>query len=122
MKIYIGHSNGFDFKNELYIPIKQSNLNNEHTFFLPHEKSLELFPSLEYFKTKQVDIFIAETSYPSTGLGIELGWASSYTIPIVCIYKKGQKYSSSISAVTDKIIEYTNDNLVEVLGSIINAR
>lgn len=120
MNIYVGHSNGFDFKNELYIPLRQDRLNLEHTFFLPHEKSSALFSSQKFFKTGRVDLFIAEVSYPSTGLGIELGWASIYSIPIVCIYKQNHKYSNSISAVTDKIIEYTSNNLPDVLKSIIN--
>jgi hypothetical protein len=119
MKIYVGHSSGYDYQNELYKPIRASQLNNEYTFLLPHEKSTELFPSLEFFRTKQIDLFIAEVSYPSTGLGIELGQASLYAIPIVCIFKNGLKYSSSIAAVTNDVREYTEVNLIEVLENIV---
>ncbi len=72
MKIYIAHSRNFDFQNELYKPIRQSPLNNEHSFVLPHENSDEPFNSKEYLEDK-ADLLIAEVSDPATGLGIELG-------------------------------------------------
>ena len=36
MKIYIGHSNDFNFKEELYMPIINSKLNEENQFIFPH--------------------------------------------------------------------------------------
>ncbi len=55
---------------------------------------------------KHADLFIAETSYPSTGQGIELGWADSYGCPIVCIHKKGAGLSGSLQVVCKKFLEY----------------
>ena len=106
MKIYVTHSNSFDFKNELYIPLRNSNLNNIHSITLPHDNSSEQFNSKDYLK--KCDLVIAEVSFPSTGQGIELGWANLYDIPIVCVYKKGTKFSGSIKSVSNNFIEYEN--------------
>ena len=64
MKIQIGHSREFDFEKLLYTPLMQSNMFKEHTFVLPH--SGEVIDSFETLKN--VDIFVCEISYPSTGL------------------------------------------------------
>lgn len=34
MKIFVAHSSNFDFKNELYLPLRNSDLNNKHKIFL----------------------------------------------------------------------------------------
>ncbi len=51
---------------------------------------------------------IAEVSFPSTGLGIELGWASEAQCPILCISKQGSKVTSSLQFVCKNFIEYSN--------------
>ena len=51
---------------------------------------------------------IGECSYPSVGLGIELGWAFDDKIPIYCIHRKDKKISGSLSAITENIYEYTD--------------
>lgn len=114
MKIYISHSTSFDYKNEIYIPIRNSDLNNLHNIILPHEKSE--IPQITKDIIKSQDIIIAEVSYPSTGQGIELGWANIYERPIICFYKKGCKYSSSLKIISENIIEYTdvNDLLLKI--------
>jgi nucleoside 2-deoxyribosyltransferase len=104
MTIYVAHSSSFDFKNELYIPLRQSNILKKHDVILPHEHSSQLYNSKE--KLKECDLMLAEVSFPSTGLGIELGWANLYGVPIVCVYKKGNKPSSSLTAVTNAFFEY----------------
>lgn len=35
---------------------------------------------------KTCDLMIAEVSLPATGLGIELGWAKAFKVPILCMY------------------------------------
>ena len=102
MRIYISHSSEHDYINEIYNPIKNSNLNEINNFVLPHESKIT--------NTKDViansDLLIAEVSEPSTGQGIELGWADCFNTKILCIYKNGSKYSQSINFITDKFIEY----------------
>ena len=100
MKVYVGHSRQFDFKKELYEPLKQLN----HEFIFPHELSNESFNSKEALKT--VDLMIAEVSHPSTGLGIEIGWANAYGKRIILLYKKGSKVPSSLKNISSEFIEY----------------
>lgn len=115
MKIYIWHSQEFNFQEELYTPMRDSKLNLEYEILLPHE-----IPWESDFVTKNIiencDVMIAEVSFPSTGLGIELGWANSFERPIIGIYNKWAKVSSSLKMVCNALIEYTDkNNLIEVL-------
>ena len=120
MKIYVTHSTAFDFKKELYEPIRNSELNKKNQIALPHETSTELFNSKEYMKS--CNLIIAEVSYPSTGQGIELGWANLYNVPILAFYKSGSKPSGSIKAVTNTILEYKNtEELISLLERAITS-
>ncbi len=96
------------------MPIRQSELNKKHHIIFPHKKSKELFNSFEVIPT--CDLVIAEVSYPSTSLGIELGWAHKGGIKIICIYKKDTHISQSLKTVSKEFIEYTDsENLVDLL-------
>jgi len=70
LEIYITHSRDFDYKTELYTPLRNSSLNSQHRFILPHETN-------EFINSKEIiqrsNLVIAEVSYPATGVGIELG-------------------------------------------------
>lgn len=104
MNIYISHSGAYDYENELYKPIKESELAKTHHFFLPHEpENLDTDAKAEL---KHTDILVAESSFPSTGQGIELAQAEAAGVPIVCFYKTGSKPSGSLRFVTSEIIEY----------------
>lgn len=105
MKIFVPHSSNFDFKNELYLPIRNSVLNRQHTFILPQEHGKE---QITKDVIKNCDLVLAEVSYPSTGQGIELGWATIFNVPVICIYKEGQTYSSSLNFITNRFISYKN--------------
>lgn len=107
MKIYVSHSRSFDFQNELYKPLKESGLPIE--FIFPHEISAESFNSKELFESHGCDYILAEVSTPSTGQGIELGWADVYKIPMLCFYKSRTTPAGSLQVITDKIIEYKDD-------------
>ncbi len=103
MKIYVGHSSGFDFKRELYEPLGE--LAGDYEFVFPHKRDI-IDKSYEIIRT--CDLFLAEVSFPSTGMGIEIGWADGCNLPIVCIYKSGFKPSSALDCMTDNFIEYEN--------------
>ena len=103
-KIYISHSTSFDFKKELYQPLKKAGL--DYSFIYPHEKSSKPYPVKKLFLSKKCNLVIAEVSFPSTGQGIELGWANIFKIPIICIYQEGKKYSNSLEKLTQKFIAY----------------
>lgn len=112
MKIYISHSSEYDYINKIYNPIKSSNLIKSNIFFLPHEEKT--------VNTKDIiskcDLVIAEVSLPSTGQGIELGWADYTKTPILCMYEKGTKISSSLKYITNEFIEY--DSVEDMIKKI----
>ena len=55
-----------------------------------------------------MDLLVAESSFPSTGQGIELAQAKAAKVPIICFYKSDSKPSSSLRFVTNDIVEYTD--------------
>ena len=115
MKIYVSHSRDFNFTDELYRPIRGSLLNKSHTFILPHEDTRH-WNARETFK--DIDLLIAEVSFPSTGQGIEIGWASMLKVPILCVSKEGSKISASLKYVTDDLMTYANpeDLIAKIAG------
>ncbi|MCB9810948.1 MAG: hypothetical protein H6779_05085 [Candidatus Nomurabacteria bacterium] len=117
MKIYVSHSNQLDYENDLYIPIRQSRLNSEHKFVLPHEGGQNINSKEEI---KSSDLFIAEVSFPSTGSGIEIGWAESFGIPLLFIYKKGNKVPGSLKFLSGEFLEYENsDDFIEKITNYL---
>jgi hypothetical protein len=117
MNIIVTHSSGFDFKNELYKPIRESVLNSEHNFHLPQEKAEE---GVTKELIKNADLVFAEVSYPSTGQGIELGWANILETPIVCFHQAGKKPSNSLKYVTKNLIEYSSgEDLIQKLTDFL---
>ena len=110
MKIFVAHSSAFDFRAKLYEPIRASDLNAQHTFYLPQETGDE---EVTRELIKSCDLVLAEVSLPSTGMGIELGWADSFGIPILCMHEVGTTYSGSLEYVTKNIVTYASaDELI----------
>lgn len=117
MKIYIAHSRDFDYENELYLPLKNSNIFKGHELILPHDGN-NYKHDRDYYK--DIDLVIAEVSYPSIGLGIELGFLYDDNKRIYCIHKSNMKISSSINAVTENIYEYKNkEDMLNIVEDII---
>lgn len=114
MKIYVGHSTNFDYKNELYKPILESNLVNQNEFVFPHLNNN--YNSKEVIE--QSDLFIAEVSYPTLGLGIEIGRAEMNNKNILCIYKADAKISSSLKYVNVDLLSYENE--IDLVNKISN--
>lgn len=112
MKIYLCHASSFDYHNELYQPIKTSSLWPQHQFIFPH--ALHEKPSSSKDIISDCDLVIAEVSVPSTGLGIELGWAEVSGRSILCLYKKGMCVSSSLPIICKHFVEYESaDEMVK---------
>ena len=121
MKVYLAHSKKVDYINELYKPIKDAFFLKGYNFIFPHEKNSESLNGFDFYKT--IDIMVAEVSASGTGIGIELGFAYSLNIPIICFYKKGCKYANSINSVTKNIIEYESiDDLLFKLYILIDRK
>lgn len=118
MNIYISHSSKYDYASKIYEPIKKSNLNKANNFFLPHENKNNIVNTKDIISN--YDLVIAEVSLPATGQGIELGWADYAKTPILCIYEKGTKISSSLKFITNQFIEYENINdMINKMSSFI---
>jgi len=121
MDIYIAHSSNYDFINELYNPVKEIKFRPlDINFIFPH--LTDQFKNSKQLISKQIDLLIAEVSYPSTGLGIELGWANIANVPIYCIHKTDTKYSSSLNTISDKFYSYSSsEELKEIIRTIIES-
>ena len=118
MRIYVTHSKYFDFRKELYSPLRNSSLNSLHEIVLSHEKSDELFSSKDFIPT--CDVIIAEVSLRSTGQGIELGWANAANVPIICIYKQGTKPAGSLKAVSNIFLEYEDrEKMIQKIEEVL---
>ncbi|MDD2647076.1 MAG: hypothetical protein PHV78_03260 [Patescibacteria group bacterium] len=118
MKIFIAHSSNYDFKKELYEPLRDSSLDKEHKIILPQGKGFETI-------TRDVingcDLLVAEISYPSTGLGIELGWADVAKIPAIGVYKEGTRPSPAVNKMIKDFIIYNDaDDMINKLREYIS--
>lgn len=118
MKIYISHSSTLDYTHELYEPLKRADVFSQHKFILPHDKGNE------QVKTKIIiedaEVLPSEISYPSTGQGIELGWADAAGTRIVCFYREEADISSSIRFVCSQLVVYTDsDDLIRKMIEIL---
>jgi len=120
MNIYISHSSKYDYVTKIYEPIKKSDLSKTNNFFLPHENKNKIINTKDIISN--YDLVIAEVSLPATGQGIELGWADYSKTPILCIYEKGTKISSSLKFITNQFIEYEGieDMIVKISDYIRN--
>ena len=109
--IYVSHSTAFDFKNNLYNLLRQSKLNSQYKIVFPHENNLIPIDSQSIIKNSH--FVLAEVSYPSTGQGIELGWANLFNIPVLCLFREDKTYSDSLKFVSNKFFSYKNgDELI----------
>jgi hypothetical protein len=117
-KLYISHSSSFDYENELYKPIKNSDLFSEYEIILPHLNSKAQYltkAGLQEFK----GVF-AEVSYPSTGQGIELAWFQDADIPIFAVHQSDKSFSGALKFLTNNFNEYTTEfELVNLLDKFI---
>ncbi|GAB4144409.1 MAG: hypothetical protein OHK0017_02900 [Patescibacteria group bacterium] len=114
--IYLTHPKAMDYDNELYKPIRNSILNNKFNFVFPYEDDGMPYNSKELILNDNCQIVLAEVSEPSTGQGIELGWAIVKNIPIIAFYKPGSKVSNSVKMLVNSIFEYSDpEELVSAL-------
>lgn len=105
MKIYVGHSREYDYVHNLYEPLLNSNIAKEHEFVFPHYNNKE---ANSKDIVEESDLFIAEVSFASTGLGIEIGRAESKNKKILCVYDEQYKCPSSLKFVNVDVISYKN--------------
>jgi nucleoside 2-deoxyribosyltransferase len=103
MQIYLTHATCFNYQEELYKPLQHLVL-PQAKLILPHLNHTQAINSQHIIT--QSDLVIAEVSFASTGMGIELGWASLLNKPIYCVHRYNTQYSSSIKVITQQIMAY----------------
>jgi len=105
MNIFLSHSIKSEYQKELYLPLKKSELIEQHQIFFPHDQEIVV-------NTREIieksDLVLAEVSISATGQGIELGWANSAGVPIICFYKEGIIPAGSIKFIASKLFSYKN--------------
>lgn len=113
-----------DYETLLYAPILASHLHSTYNFVLPHlGRPNEQFQTKTLFESGFCKLVLAEVSLPSTGQGIELGWAEFLEIPITCLYKQGSSVSDSLKCVSSHFIEYKDsDDMVCEISKCLNDR
>jgi len=117
-KIYVTHSTAFNYQQELYQPIRQCDFLQQYEFILPHEFNEQPFNSKDAINS--CDLVVAEVSYPSTGQGIELGWANMLQKPVVCIYQRDKQISSSLKIITEVFEPYvTTEEMLRVIKGLL---
>ena len=106
MKILVAHAGNYDYKTELYEPLKRSVLAQEHTFIFPHDNENVEIETNSHIP--DAGLLIAEVSHPSTGAGIEIGLAQAANIPTIFLYKTGTSPSKSLKFIKGTLIEYAD--------------
>lgn len=106
-KIYLAHSSKYDYQANLYQPIKSSNLNNEYEFTYLLDQPIFLPNTKETIKS--FDAVVAEIGYPSTGAGIEIGWADAFRVPLVLIHSSEYQPATYYKELTEYIIAYNSN-------------
>lgn len=119
MKIFVSHSTTFNYQEELYKPLRESELNTKHEIVFPYENGQEIAIK---DVIRECDLVVAEVSSPSFEQGVELGWANGAYISIVCFYKPGTQVSSSLKYVTDTVLEYNSmDAMITKITETVDA-
>jgi hypothetical protein len=113
MKIFVSHSIKFNYQDELYKPLRESEFSKKHELIFPHEVGKEVSAK---DVIRDCDFVVAEVSNPLFDQGLELGWANGAYVSIVCFYKPGTEVSESLKSVTDSIFEY--DSMDTVIAKI----
>lgn len=104
MKLYLTHPSNYDYQTELYEPLKRS-IGQVHDIFYPHDEHADGVLSKDIIPA--CDLVLAEVSVPSTGQGIELGWASAAGVRIICFHRPDAQISSALRFVSQDVFTYT---------------
>jgi hypothetical protein len=114
-------SNHLEYQHDLYDKLKQSEIYTQHLIVFPHEADKPATYSKHIIADS--DLIVADISFPSIGLGIELGWAETYQRRIIAIYKEGCIASTSVKLITNEIIEYaTPDEMLLKLKELLSCK
>lgn len=107
MKVIVTHASSFDYEKEFYKPLKKAVEGTEYELVFPHIWHEQNKSAKEFING--ADLVIGEVSYPSTGQGIEFGWADMLNVPILFLRKQSAKSSSSLKFLKGTHIEYSDE-------------
>lgn len=130
---FSGSSSEFDTRKELYSEIIRSInlLGSKLTYDWTNDKE-KLKPSEIFEKAsegiKNADVVVAEISFPSIGVGQQIGLALSWKIPVISLHQLGSsqvsKFAMGMESPYLQIKEYEIKNINDILdksfASIIN--
>ena len=84
---------------------------------LPREEFVDRSEEL----LKESSIFIAESSYPSSGVEVEAEWANEHKVPIVLFVKTGKDYPETLKDLYLRVIKYDDpDDLKVKVNNLLN--
>lgn len=119
MVIFLSHYRHTDYEQELYAPLRDSEICKNHEVIMPHAHGSVVNTKDDVLRA---DLVLAEVSHSATGVGIEIGWADAAGKRIVCMFKSGVKPSNSLQFVTKDFIEYESaTDMVQKLSAFLAA-
>lgn len=104
------------YSNDLYTPIKKSELFGNYDFQLPHEHGDD-YNSREAIRRSRA--LVADVTYPDLGVGIEIGWAQSMDKPIIIVHEEGRSPLPFVKYASSKIYSYSGRE--DVAAKILEA-
>lgn len=118
MRIYIAHSKLMNYQEELYKPLRNDSFFDDYELILPHEFDANNLNDYAFYQS--IDVFIADCSESSTGLGIELGLMYKTKTNIYCIHQVDKKLSNSLKFITDVFYPYKDiEEMIDIIKKII---
>lgn len=92
--------------------------NAKAEFVFPHEAEEEV--QLTKDNINKADYVLVEVSIPSTGSGIELGWANAADKKVIAFHQGGSQPSPAVKFVaTDINVYVTEDDIIKKLESLL---
>ena len=121
MKIIVTHASSFDYEKELYAPLKKAVEGTGHELIFPHVWHEQSKSTKEFLR--DAGLVIGEVSYPSTGQGIEFGWADMLNVPILFLRRQGAKSSSALRYLQGEYIDYSDEtDLITKTRALLSSR
>ena len=120
LRIRVGHSTAGDYETGLYQVVRGLNLGQDVAVSLPHAGGATGDCTKSFFAAG-CDLFIAEVSSPSTGLGMELAYADMMGVPVACIHRSDCKPSSLANMVAKLFLSYDSpEQLARHIQSLVD--
>ena len=120
LRIRVGHSAGYDCQAQLYDVVRGVALPPGVTLSLPHENGAAADCAKTFF-AEGCDVFIAEVSTASTGLGMEIAHADMHNVPVACLHREGTERPAAIEKVTPLFMRYESpEQLARHIESVIH--